>query len=178
MESFGAASHRGDDFPGTATALLFADLGWESRALPGAPQRNVAEVESIPPEVQHRLVKTQNAVARHACGGRNERYEAVVDPAAVSVAHAGEKMPDSEGVASARFLENKAEFGGALFRSECFEVKFIERGPERLRSIFKVGRARADFRARGADRASRNKSFVIIELEAHPAERGAEESGA
>src|SRR6266446_721377 len=178
IESFRAASHEGKDFPGIAMALLFADLGGKSRALPSAPQRNVAEVESVPPEVQHRLVEVQNAIARHAGGGRNERYEAVVDPVAVSVAHTGEKMPDSEGVARAGILENEAQFRAALCRRKAAEIELVKRCPERLRSIFKVGCARSDSRARGTDRASRNKSFAIVELKTDPAERGAEKASA
>ena len=42
------------------------------------PEGNVAEVESVPPGIEHGGVETKDTFAGHAWRGRNERGEAVV----------------------------------------------------------------------------------------------------
>lgn len=54
-----------------------------------APHGDIVEAELIPPEVQHGLFKTKDAVAGDAIGRRHKLFQAIVDASALIVVDAG-----------------------------------------------------------------------------------------
>ena len=111
------------DFQRAANTSFPTGFVLRPRALPSTPQRNVSEIKLVPPQIQHLLIKTQNAVARDFRRRRDERGQAVVDKIALRFTDAREEMPDGESVALARFSEDFAEFGAPLFRRAGRKIK-------------------------------------------------------
>src|SRR6266571_1237738 len=130
--------------------------------LEGAPHENVAEAEGVPPVVEHLPIQAQNALAGYACRRWSERGEAIIEAGAFHIADAGEQVPKRERVFLAGVNEEDPKQGVA----------------EGSGSIFKIRCARTDLWARGADGACGDEGFVAVELEADPAESGAQEAHA
>ena len=112
------------DFQRAANALHSAGFVLRPGAFPCAPQRNVSEVELVPPGIQHFLIEAKNAITSDARGRRNERGQAVVNGAALRFFDAREKMPDGERVALASLGEDFVEVGAALFLGVRSKIKF------------------------------------------------------
>src|SRR5579859_1340592 len=94
---------------------------------PSAPQGNVAEVQLIPPQIQHVLVEAQNAVASDSRRRRNERRKAIVNAAAVRLADPNKQVPKRERVTRAGFLQNHVELRIPLRRGARAKVEPGER---------------------------------------------------
>ena len=163
--------------------MFFLELLHVGRRLRGgvlfeeAPEGNVAEVESVPVEIEHLRIELKNAVAVNACRRGNKFCEACINFGAIGAVGAGEKMPESEGIARARLVENCGEGGGGFGRLRRL-VESVDSGDEGGGGVFEIGSARAEFGTRGAHGARRNEGIAAVEMEADPAERGANGAGA
>lgn len=83
------------------------------RLFPMTPEGDVAEVERVPPGVEHGDVEAEDTFAGYAGRRRNERSEAVVNGGAFCRAYAGEEVPERESVTRARFVQYEIEGGFA-----------------------------------------------------------------
>jgi hypothetical protein len=93
----------------TGRTKHFSGFAARPGTFPSAPQRNVTEVQLIPPQIQHVLVEAQNAVASDSRGRRNERRKTIVNAAAVRLVHAHKQVPKRERVTWPGFLQYYVE---------------------------------------------------------------------
>src|SRR6266571_2319026 len=158
--------------------LLGVRRGIGPVVLEGAPHEDVAEPQGVPPVVKHLTIEAQNTLAGYACGWLSDRSEAIVHTRAFHIADAGEQVPKRERVFLAGVNEEDPKQGVALCRRFHAKVKSRQGFAEGSGSIFKIRCARTDLWARGADGACGDEGFVAVELEADPAESGAQEAHA
>ena len=71
-----------------------------------APHGDIVEAELVPPEVEHGLVEVQDTFACDTHGRRHELLQALVNATALVFVYAGEEMPESEHIASARLVQD------------------------------------------------------------------------
>src|SRR5580658_4161721 len=70
-------------------------------AFPVAPNRDVIKPERIPPQIKHRLIKTEDSFSADTCGRRSELTQPVVDGHSLSFIDTREQVPQRERVALA-----------------------------------------------------------------------------
>src|SRR6202142_3076362 len=119
------------------------------RTLPGAPESNVTQPQALPPCVEHRLIQLQHSLARDVRRRRHKLREAIVNAAAILLAHAGEQMPQRECISSARFAKNQGELSSLLDESFRAKIESRKRLAKPLRGIFVIRGARPHVRAGG-----------------------------
>src|SRR6266850_462535 len=141
-----------------------------------APEPDVAVAEGIPPGVEHLAVEAENAFAGYAFGRRSECGEPVIDTGAIPITDAREKVPECQCVVLAGIDEDEPKQLAAFRRGVLAKIKSRQRVTKRRRGLFKIWCARANFRARRADRSGRDEGFMSVELEAHPAHGGAQKA--
>src|SRR5271170_5727470 len=125
--------------------------------LPMAPNRNVVESKLVPPQVQHRLIETQNAFFRDTGWRRRKLNQSVVDKQALPLFDASQQMPERERDALARLGKHDRQIVGALLRCVVFKIKSRQSSAELWRRILKVRSARTRLWPRLACCARRNE---------------------
>ena len=105
------------------------------------PEGDVAEIERVPPGVEHRDVEAKDAFAGNALRRWNERGEAIVYGGSLATVDARQKMPEGKSIARARFLQHNVESGFAARGIGRDRVKPREGRAEGVGSILKIRRA-------------------------------------
>src|SRR5882757_2765091 len=139
--------------PQVLTGLLALAFAAGPRLLPMTPERDVAQIENVPPGIEHGGIEVKDAFSRYILRGRSKRGQPVVHHRAFRAGDAREQMPEREGVARTRFVQHDVERGFARGRIRIERIELRERRAERLRSVFKIGRAGTRLHMRGASRA-------------------------
>ena len=98
---------------GSVNELLPLGFAPSPGLFPMTPEGNVAEVERVPPGIEHGGVEAKDTFTGHSGRRRNERGKAVVYCGAVSAVDARQQVPEGEGVAGAsRFTSGAGRHGG------------------------------------------------------------------
>ena len=135
------------------------------------PEGNVAEVECVPPGIEHGGVEMKDAFACYSWRGRDQCGEAVVHGGALGDGDAGKKVPQREGVALARFAQHGVERGLASGKVHG-QIKLGECRAESIGGVFEIGSSWAGLRVCGAGGTRRDEGFAAVAMEPHPAECG------
>src|SRR5581483_7830960 len=144
--------------------------------LPEPPDGDIAQIQRVPPQVQHRLVQPQDAVARHARRRRNELREPLAHSLPLFALRARQKMPKRQRILFPRLGEDRAQCLASRFRACRSKVERLERLSQRLRRVLKIRRARSGSRPRRAHRSRGNERVAAIQMKTHPAKRGSQQS--
>src|ERR1700736_1272742 len=102
------------------------------RLFPMTPEGDVAEIERVPPGIERGGVEAKDAFAGQAGWRRDEGGEAVVNDGALDAVDPGQEMPEREGVAGARFVQQGIECGLASRRIQSGRIKLGESRAESL----------------------------------------------
>ena len=142
------------------------------------PEGDVAEIEGVPVEIEGLWIELHDGFAGEAERWRDEAGERVANLFAIGTVGAGEKMPESESIARAGLGENCGESGrGGAGRLRRL-IEGVKGGDERGGGVFEIRSAGAEIAARGAHGTGGDKGLAAVEMEANPADGGANGAGA
>ncbi len=143
-----------------------------------APEGDVAEIEGVPVEIEGLRIELEDGFASDTEWRRDEVGEHVANLFAIGTVGAGEEMPESESIARAGLGKNCGERGrGGAGRLRRL-IEGVEGGDERGGGVFEIRSAGAEIATRGAHSTGGNKGLAAVEMEANPADGGANGAGA
>src|SRR3984893_3720738 len=156
------ANRRGGSSPGT---------------LPVAPNRDVVKPQLVPPQVQHRLIESQDTLLGDARRGRRELSQAIIDKVSLSLIGARQQMPQRQCISFASLAQYDCQIARALLPCAVLKIESRRSRAELRGRILEVRRAGTDLRPGRASRARRDERLVAIQFESYPPERRAHHPG-
>src|SRR3569623_1900874 len=118
--------------------------GFGPGALPVAPNRNIAEPESVPPQVKHRLIQMQDPVLGNTCRRWGKLRQALIHKDSLNRIAPSQQMPQRECVALARLADDHCQIGCALLWCIVLEFESPQSSVKLQRGIFDVRGTRTD----------------------------------
>ena len=88
-----------------------------------APNRDVVKSQFIPPQVEHRLIESQDSFLRDSGRRWCELTQPIVDKDSLSVIDAGQEMPQRERIALASLAQYDRRIVRPLLRGAVFKIE-------------------------------------------------------